>query len=79
MTTITIQYDESNNTIKQLLSVIRSLGASVSRSRKKAADPTLLSKQEFYDQIDLAKQQAREGKVESFSSTDDMRKYFDSL
>ncbi|MCQ2243061.1 MAG: hypothetical protein MJZ32_02265 [Bacteroidaceae bacterium] len=79
MTTVTIQYDESNNAIKQLLSVIRSLGASVSRSRKKAADPTLLSKQEFYDQIDLAKQQAREGKVESFSSTDDMRKYFDSL
>ena len=79
MTTVTIQYDESNNAIKQLLSVIRSLGASVSRSRKKAADPTLLSKQEFYDQIDLAKQQAREGKVESFFSTDDMRKYFDSL
>lgn len=79
MTTVTIQYDESNNAIKQLLSVMRSLGVTISRSRKKAADPTLLSKQEFYNQIDLAKQQAKEGKVETFSSTDDMRKYFDSL
>ena len=47
--------------------------------REKAADPTLMTKEEFFRMIDEAKEQARQGKVRSFDSVDEMNRCLNSL
>ncbi len=47
--------------------------------REKAADPTLMTKEEFFRMIDEAKEQARQGKVRSFDSVDEMNRWLNSL
>ena len=47
--------------------------------REKAADPTLMTKEEFFRMIDEAKEQARQGKVRSFDSVDEMNQWLNSL
>lgn len=47
--------------------------------REKATDPTLMTKEEFFRMIDEAKEQARQGKVRSFDSVDEMNRWLNSL
>ena len=47
--------------------------------REKAADPTLMTKDEFFRMIDEAKEQARQGKVRSFDSVEEMNRWLNSL
>lgn len=47
--------------------------------REKAADPTLMTKEEFFRMIDEAKEQARQGKVRSFDSVEEMNRWLNSL
>ena len=47
--------------------------------REKAADPTLMTKEEFFRMIDEAREQARQGKVRSFDSVDEMNQWLNSL
>lgn len=47
--------------------------------REKAADPTLMTKEEFFRMIDEAREQARQGKVRSFDSVDEMNRWLNSL
>lgn len=47
--------------------------------REKAADPTLMTKEEFFRMIDEAREQARQGKVRSFDSVEEMNRWLNSL
>ena len=47
--------------------------------REKAADPTLMTKEEFFRMIDEAKEEARQGKVRSFDSVEEMNRWLNSL
>ena len=47
--------------------------------REKAADPTLMTKEEFFRMIDEAREEARQGKVRSFDSVDEMNRWLNSL
>ncbi len=58
--------------------LVRYVGRLV-KERKKAADPTLMTKEEFFRMIDEAREEARQGKVRSFDSVEDFDKYIRSL
>lgn len=47
--------------------------------REKADDPTLMTKEEFFRMIDEAKEEARQGKVRSFDSVEEMNRWLNSL
>ena len=47
--------------------------------REKAADPTLMTKEEFFRMIDEAREEARQGKVRSFDSVEEMNRWLNSL
>jgi len=47
--------------------------------REKAADPTLMTKEEFFRMIDEAKEEARQGKVKTFDSVEEMNRWLNSL
>ena len=47
--------------------------------REKADDPTLMTKEEFFRMIDEAREQARQGKVRSFDSVEEMNRWLNSL
>lgn len=47
--------------------------------REKAADPTLMTKEEFFRMIDEAREEARQGKVKSFDSVEEMNRWLNSL
>lgn len=47
--------------------------------REKAADPTLMTKEEFFRMIDEAREEARQGKVKTFDSVDEMNQWLNSL
>jgi uncharacterized short protein YbdD (DUF466 family) len=49
------------------------------KERKKAEDPTLMTKEEFFRMIDEAREEARQGKVRSFDSVDEMNRWLNSL
>ena len=49
------------------------------KERKKAAGPTLMTKEEFFRMIDEAKEEARQGKVRSFDNVDEMNRWLNSL
>ena len=49
------------------------------KERKKAADPTLMTKEEFFRMIDEAREEARQGKVRSFDSVEEMNRWLNSL
>lgn len=42
-------------------------------------DDTLMSKEEFYAKLDRSIEQAKEGKIYSVSSTEELNKFLDSL
>ena len=46
---------------------------------EKEADPTLMSKEEFFASIDKAEQEIAEGKGKSFTNRDDMNAWLNSL
>jgi len=46
---------------------------------EKAADPTLMTKEEFFRMIDEAREEARQGKVRSFDSVEEMNRWLNSL
>lgn len=58
--------------------LVRYVGRLV-KERKKAADPTLMTKEEFFRMIDEAREQARQGKVRSFDNVDEMNRWLNSL
>ena len=47
--------------------------------REKADDPTLMTKEEFFRMIDEAREEARQGKVRSFDSVEEMNRWLNSL
>ena len=47
--------------------------------KEREADPTLMSKEEFFKMVDEAKQDIADGKGRRFSNTDDMNAWLNSL
>lgn len=58
--------------------LVRYVGRLV-KEREKAADPTLMTKEEFFRMIDEAREEARQGKVRSFDNVDEMNRWLNSL
>ena len=46
---------------------------------ERQADPTAMSRKEFFARVDEAKKQAEEGKVTTFDNMDDMNAWLNSL
>jgi len=46
---------------------------------EKEADPTLLTKEEFFTRIDKAEKQIEQGACTTFDNVDDMNKWLDAL
>jgi hypothetical protein len=44
-----------------------------------AADDTLMSKEDFFAEVDAALEEVRQGKGRVFNSKEELRAYFDSL
>lgn len=64
---------EDESMLKRVAKYLRKLVA------EKEADPTLMSKEEFFARIDKAEQQIAEGKGKSFANRDDMNAWLNSL
>jgi hypothetical protein len=64
---------EDENLLKRAAKYLRKLIA------EKKADPTLLSKEEFFARVDEAREQIRQGKSISFSNPQEMNKWLNSL
>ena len=47
--------------------------------KERESDPTLLSKEEYFDMLDRAKQDILEGKGRTFTNVDDMNAWLNSL
>lgn len=47
--------------------------------KEKTQDPTLMTKEEFFRMIDDAREEARQGKVKTFDSVDEMNQWLNSL
>ena len=66
------KYADNEDILQQVLDFFRSL------TRKKPA-PTLMSKEDFFKKLEESRQQAREGKVKSFSNLDEMHQWLKTL
>lgn len=64
---------EDENLLKRAAKYLRKLIA------EKKADPTLLSKEEFFARVDEAREQIKQGKSISFSNPQEMNKWLNSL
>ncbi len=64
---------EDENLLKRAAKYLRKLAA------EKPADPTLLSKEEFYARVENAERQIAEGKGITFTNRDDMNNWLNSL
>ena len=64
---------EDESMLKRVAKYLRKLVA------EKEADPTLMSKEEFFARIDKAEQEIAEGKGKSFANRDDMNAWLNSL
>ena len=64
---------EDENLLKRAAKYLRKLIA------EKKADPTLLSKEEFFARVDEAREQIKQGKSISFSTPQEMNKWLNSL
>jgi len=78
MTTITIQYDENNRVFAQLIAAFRTLGATISRPKRKVEE-TSMTKEELDAKIKSAQQQHEEGSCKSFSDKETLNEYLLSL
>ncbi|MDO4197184.1 MAG: hypothetical protein Q4D33_13680 [Prevotellaceae bacterium] len=76
MTTVTIQYDESNKAIKKALELIRALGAKITHKKE---DPTIMTQEELDAKILSAQKQHEEGTCASFTSSADLNNFLQSL
>ena len=65
-------YADNEDILQQVLDFFHSL------TRKKP-DPTLMSKEDFFKKLEESRQQAREGKVKSFSNLDEMHQWLKTL
>ena len=64
MATLTINYDGRNKAARSIVEMLRSLdffSVSEPKSKPRKADPTLMSKEEFFAKIERAEQQAARG------------------
>jgi len=64
---------EDDNLLKRAAKYMRKLVA------EKEADPTLLSKEEFFARVEKAEQQIANGKGITFTNRDDMNNWLNSL
>jgi len=69
------QLTDSNAEESKMQKAIKSL----KRLTKKKEDPTLMTKEEFFAQIDEAMEQYKQGKYISFSNMEEMDKWLDNL
>lgn len=75
MTTITVQYDENNKAIKKIIEALRSLGAKVTKKKETSVHES----EEFYKQIDEAKEMVAEGNVNTYGSAAELIAHIESL
>ena len=64
---------EDENLLKRAAKYLRKLVA------EKQADPTLMTKEEFFARVDKAEKEIAEGKGFTFTNKDDMNAWLDSL
>ncbi|SDO35690.1 hypothetical protein SAMN04487900_1176 [Prevotella communis] len=64
---------EDENLLKRAAKYLRKLVA------EKQADPTLMTKEEFFARVDKAEKEIAEGKGITFTNKDDMNAWLDSL
>ena len=64
---------EDENLLKRATKYLRKLVA------EKKADPTLLTKEEFFSRVDQAEKEIAEGKGVTFTNKDDMNAWLNSL
>lgn len=64
---------EDENLLKRAAKYLRKLVA------EKPADPTELTREEFFARVDKAERQIAEGKGTTFTNLDDMNKWLNSL
>ena len=64
---------EDENLLKRAAKYMRKLVA------EKQADPTLMTKEEFFARVDEAREQIKQGKSISFSNPQEMNKWLNSL
>ena len=64
---------EDENMLKRVAKYLRKLVA------EKKADPTLLTKEEFFSRVDKAEKEIAEGKGITFTNKDDMNAWLNSL
>ena len=64
---------EDENLLKRAVKYLRKLVA------EKKADPTLLTKEEFFSRVDKAEKEIAEGKGITFTNKDDMNAWLNSL
>lgn len=64
---------DSEPLMKRLTKYVRKL------VKEREADPTLMTKQEFFQMIDEAKQEIADGKGRRFSNVDEMNAWLNSL
>ena len=65
---------DNETLMKQAVDFVKSLA-----KRAKKADPTLMTKEEYFDKIDRALEQAERGEVTEFSSKEEMNAWLNSL
>lgn len=87
MNTISVERRQ-NDLIRSILGIkdidtLKSLQASVSRAKKKAAakceDYTCMTKEEFFAMIDQRMEAYEKGNYITFSSPEEMHRYFENL
>ena len=66
------KYADNEEILQQVLDFTRSI------TRKKT-DPTEMTKDDFFKKLEESRQQAREGKVQSFSNLDEMHQWLKTL
>ena len=65
---------DDESLMKQAVDYVKSLVKT-----KKKADPTLMTKEEYFAKIDCSLEQAKRGEVRSFTSKEEMNAWLNSL
>ncbi|MBR7085918.1 MAG: hypothetical protein IKI47_00020 [Prevotella sp.] len=82
MATYTITLNERTNSGKALMTYLRSLGVLIEKATPKKAsrkDPTLLSKEEFFANIERAERQIERGEGIAFTDKASMNAWLNAL
>jgi len=81
MTTLQLnaQIQQSLDLIKDDAGMLQRVANYLKRITKKKDDPTLMSKEEFFANVDEALEQAEQGKVITFSSKEEMNNWLNNL